>query len=131
MAIGILRALRDHAVVAGLSVHAVAAPRRSCAIDTDHGVVDERRCAGPELDRPDEAMRRQRGRQHQVSKHIAIAGTHDVLAWCDHDIRLTELPAVRPDWNAREIRRVALNRALASPSAGSLQSQRAEDAARR
>ena len=81
MAVGILRALRDHAVVAGLSVRAVAAPRRSRAIDADHGVVHERRRAGPELDRADEAMRRQRDRQHQVPEHIAIAGPHGVLAW--------------------------------------------------
>ena len=80
MAVGILRALRDHPVVAGLSVHAVAAPRGARAIEADHGVVDDRRRPGPELDRTDEAMRRQRDRKHQVAKHIAIAGLARVYA---------------------------------------------------
>src|SRR5204862_2166817 len=50
MAVGILRALRDHPVVPRLSIRAVAAPRRARAIDTDDGVVDDWGVAWTELD---------------------------------------------------------------------------------
>ena len=132
MAVGILRALRDHAVVARLSIRAVAAPRRSRAIDADDGVVDERRRPGRNSTARTKRSDGSATRQHEVAKHVAIARPHGVRAWHgDDEIRLAELPAVGPDWSARADPQGCPRPRLRSPSAESLQSQRAGDAGRR
>ena len=72
MAVGILRALRDHAVVARLAVRAVAPPRRARAIDADDGVMDGAGAPGRNSTARTKRLGRQRDGQHDVAEDVVV-----------------------------------------------------------
>src|SRR5947199_4263899 len=117
MAVGILRALRDHPVVPRLSIRAVAPPRGARAIDADDGVVDDRRGAGTKLDGADETAGRQRDAHHDVAEDVVFTGLDGVwLRHGDDEIRLPQLPSLGPPRRLRTVLGLAFRLAFVGPA---------------
>ena len=116
MAVGILRRVRDQAVVARARICLVETTRGGGPIDADVGVVDDAGVARPELQPAHEARAVDGHRQDEDVKDVGAFRRQRVrLRQRDDEVGLAELPAFRPRARGGQVARIALLGSFVDP----------------
>ena len=100
----------------GLGVGAIQLAREPRPVDAHARMVHDGRVLGAEFDRLHVAGPPGRNRDDEVAEHVLAGGRQRVRrGHLQHEIRLAELPALRPRRHRRTIGRVTLGRSLLGP----------------